>query len=94
MGDHADVQDQLANNIGWFVVGAVLGMTTAILLAPQSGRETRRLIVDKTQLGKDAVTDTSKDVYERSKEMIDKGRQLVDDAADLFERGRKLVRGI
>jgi hypothetical protein len=25
--------------------------------------------------------------------MIDKGRQLVEDAAGLFERGRKLVRG-
>ncbi len=94
MADQDDAQDQLANNIGWFVAGAVVGMTAAILLAPQSGRKTRRFITEKTQQGKEAVTGTSKDVYDRSKEMVDKGRQLVEDAADLFERGRKLVRGV
>ena len=94
MADQDEMQDQLANNIGWFVAGAVVGMTAAILLAPQSGRKTRQLIADKTQQGKEAVTETGKEVFDRSKEMIDKGRQLVEDAADLFERGRKLVRGV
>jgi gas vesicle protein len=93
MSDREEAQDQLANNIGWFVAGAVVGMTAAILLAPQSGKKTRRFISDKTKEGKEAVTDTGKEVYDRSKDMIDKGRQLVEDAADLFERGRKLVRG-
>ncbi|HUO31811.1 MAG TPA: YtxH domain-containing protein [Bryobacteraceae bacterium] len=93
MADQEEAQDQLASNIGWFVVGTVVGMTAAILLAPQSGKKTRHFIAGKTQQGKDAVTETGKDVYDRSKEMIDKGRQLVEDAADLFERGRKLVRG-
>jgi gas vesicle protein len=94
MSDHEDAQDILASNIGWFVAGAVVGMTAAILLAPQSGKKTRQLISGKTQQGKEAVTETGKEVYDRSKEMIDKGRQLVEDAADLFDRGRKLVRGL
>jgi len=94
MSDHEETLDNLANNLGWFFAGAVVGMTAAILLAPQSGKKTRQLISDKTQQGKEAVAETGKDVYDRSKEMIDKGRQLVDDAADLFERGRKLVRGV
>ena len=85
--------NQLANNIEWFVAGAVVGMTAAILLAPQSGKKTRRFIADKTQQGKDAVSETGKDVFDRSKDMVDKGRQLVEDAVDLFDRGRKLVRG-
>ena len=93
MADHEEAQDQLVNNIGWFVAGAVVGMTVAILLAPQSGKKTRQLISDKTKEGKDAITGTGKDAYDRSKEMIEKGKQLVEDAADLFERGRKLVRG-
>ncbi len=94
MSDQVDAQEnQLASNIGWFVVGAVVGLTAAVLLAPQSGKETRQFITDKTQQGRDAMAETGKDVYERSKEIIDKGRQLVEDAADLFERGRKLVRG-
>ena len=94
MSEHEEALDNLENNIGWFVAGAVVGMAAAILLAPQSGKKTRQLISDKTQQGKEAVTETGKEVYDRGKEMIDKGRQLVDDAADLFERGRKLVRGL
>ncbi|MGA2589783.1 MAG: YtxH domain-containing protein [Bryobacteraceae bacterium] len=94
MADHEEEQEnQFASNLGWFVAGTVVGMTAAILLAPQSGEKTRKFISDKTQQGKDAVTETGKDVYDRSKDIIDKGRQLVEDAADLFERGRKLVRG-
>jgi len=94
MADHEeDQENQFATNIGWFVAGTVVGMTAAILLAPQSGRETRKFISDKTQQGKEAVTGTGRDVYDRSKDMIEKGRQLVEDAAELFERGRKLVRG-
>ena len=88
-----ETEDRLANNIGWFVCGAVVGMTAAILLAPQSGKKTRQLISDKTKEGRDAVAETGKDVYDRSRDMIEKGKQLVEDAADLFERGRKLVRG-
>src|SRR5579871_4650491 len=94
MSDHEEAQDTLANNIGWFVVGSVVGMTAAVLFAPQSGQKTRQLISDKTHQGKDAVAGTGKEVFDRSREMIDKGRQLVEDAADLFERGRKLVRGL
>jgi gas vesicle protein len=90
MSDH---QEDFVNNMGWFVAGAVAGMTAALLLAPQSGKRTRRLIADKTQQGRDAVTETGKDVVDRGKDMVDKGRQLVEDAVDLFERGRKLVRG-
>jgi gas vesicle protein len=90
MSDH---QEDFVNNIAWFVAGAVAGMTTALLLAPQSGKRTRRLIADKTQQGREAVTETGKDVVDRGKDMVDKGRQLVEDAVDLFERGRKLVRG-
>jgi gas vesicle protein len=94
MFDHADAQDNLANNIGWFVAGTVVGMTVAILLTPKSGKQTRQIIAGKTQQSKEAVTETGKEVYDRSKETIDKGRQLVEDAADLFDRGRKLVRGL
>jgi gas vesicle protein len=93
MADLEDAQDHLANNLGWFVVGTVVGMTAAILLAPQSGRRTRQIITEKTREGRDAVAETGKDVYERSREMVEKGKQLVEDAAELFERGRKLVRG-
>ena len=79
--------------IGWFLVGAAVGAAIALLYAPQSGKDTRRLIAKKTERGKDAIVDSSKEVLDRGKELFDRGRELADEAADIFERGRKLVRG-
>ena len=88
-----DTQTDWSNRLAWFLTGAVIGATAALLYAPRSGRETRQYITDRTQQGREAVTDTSKDIVDASKEMFEPGRKLVEDAADLFERGRKLVKG-
>jgi gas vesicle protein len=81
------------NNVAWFLTGAFIGAAVAILYAPKSGKETRQFLADKVQQSKDAVTESSNNIVEASKDMFERGRQLVDDAADLFERGRKLVKG-
>jgi gas vesicle protein len=86
-------QEEGTNRLAWFLTGVVIGATVAVLYAPKSGKDTRQFISEKTQLGKDAVSETGKDVVEASKEMFDRGRKLVEDAADLFDRGRRLVRG-
>jgi gas vesicle protein len=80
-------------SIAWFLVGAALGASVALLYAPQSGRDTRRLIAKKTEQGREAIMDSSKEVLDRGKDLFDRGRELADEAADIFERGRKLVRG-
>jgi gas vesicle protein len=92
----ANVQDQMeegSNRLAWFLTGAIIGATAAILYAPQSGKDTRQFLTDKTQQGREAINDTSKDLVDASREMFDRGRKLVEDAAALFERGRKLVKG-
>ena len=86
-------QDEGTSRLAWFLTGVVVGATAAVLYTPKSGKDTRQFISEKTQQGKDAVTETGKDVVEASKEMFDRGRKLVEDAADLFDRGRKLVKG-
>ena len=86
-------QEEGTSRLAWFLTGVVIGATVAVLYAPKSGKDTRQFISQKTQQGKDAVTETGKDVVEASKEMFDRGRKLVEDAADLFDRGRKLVKG-
>src|SRR5580700_334708 len=48
-------------SLAWFLVGAAVGATVALLYAPQSGRETRRLISKKTEQGRDAIADSSKE---------------------------------
>jgi len=86
-------QEEGTSRLAWFLTGVVIGATVAVLYAPKSGKDTRQFISEKTQQGKEAVTETGKDVVEASKEMFDRGRKLVEDAADLFDRGRKLVKG-
>src|ERR1035441_8855415 len=86
-------QSQATSNIAWFLTGAFIGAAAAILYAPQSGKQTRRYISQKTQMGREAVESAGQDIADASKDMFERGRKLVDDAADLFERGRKLVKG-
>lgn len=88
-----NTQDDEPNRLAWFLTGAIIGATVAMLYAPKSGKDTRQIIADKTQQGKEAITGATKDVADASREMFDRGRKLVEDAADLFERGRKLVKG-
>jgi gas vesicle protein len=82
--------DEGSSRLAWFLTGAVVGATIAILYAPKSGRDTRQVLSDKSR---DAFGETGKNLVDASREMFDRGRQLVEDAADLFERGRKLVKG-
>ena len=80
-------------SLAWFLVGAAVGAAVALLYAPQSGKDTRRFIAKKTEQGREALVDSSKEALDRGKELFDRGRELADEAADIFERGRKLVRG-
>jgi gas vesicle protein len=82
-----------SNTLAWFLTGAFIGATAALLYAPKSGKDTRQFISEKTQQGKEAVAETSQDIVEASRDMFERGRKLVDDASDLFDRGRKLVKG-
>jgi gas vesicle protein len=79
--------------IVWFLAGAAVGASVALLFAPASGKHTRKYIARSTEKGKDALTDSGKELVDRSKELYERGRALVDEAAELFERGRKMVKG-
>lgn len=86
-------QDQTVSCLAWFLTGAVVGATVAILYAPKTGKQTRQFISERAQAGKEAVADTTSDIVESGKEMFERGRKIVDDAAALFDRGRRMVRG-
>lgn len=87
------IEDDNVGRLAWFLTGAIIGATVAVLYAPKSGKDTRQFLAGRAKEGKEAVADTAKDIVESSKEMFDRGRHIVDDAADLFDRARKLVRG-
>ena len=79
------------SSIAWFLAGAATGAAVALLYAPKSGKDTRKMIHRSTRDGREAVESTGKELMERGKELYERGRKIADDAAELFERGRKLV---
>jgi len=79
--------------LAWFLVGAAVGASVALLYAPQSGERTRRLIGRKLADGREALEDQGNELLEKSRELFEKGRKVADDAAELFEKGRAMVKG-
>jgi gas vesicle protein len=75
----------------WFITGAAIGTSIALLYAPKSGSDTRRLIGRKARHGRDAVADVGRELWDKGRDLYEKGRQVADDAAEMFERGRRLV---
>ena len=88
-----DTQNEGSSALAWFITGAVIGATVAVLYTPRTGKETRRLLSERTQQSREALQGSSKDLVDAGKDMFQRGRKLIEDASDLFERGRKLARG-
>ncbi len=84
-------KDDIGNSIAWFIAGAATGAALALLYAPKTGKDTRKLLHRTTREGREAVESSGKELMDRGKDLYDRGRKIADDAADLFERGRKLV---
>jgi gas vesicle protein len=93
-------RDNGGDKIVWFLTGAALGAAVALLYAPQSGERTRRMIGKKVREGREVIADRGRDLYDKGldlydkgEELFDKGRRVADDAAELFERGKRMVQG-
>lgn len=84
-------ESDFSGNFIWFIAGAALGASIAILYAPASGKTTRRYLGDKSRQGREAFSKTSREVMDRGRELYEKGRKVADEAAGLFERGRQLM---
>ncbi len=87
MAEDQDVGGKLL----WFVAGAALGAAVALLYAPAAGEDTRKYIGKKTQEGKDALSDSGREMFERGRELYERGRRMADEAAEMLERGKQIV---
>ena len=81
------------SKFGWFLAGAVIGAGAALLLAPKSGKDTRRYLSNTTKDSREAMESSGRELMDRGKELYDRGKKIVEDASELFERGKKLVQG-
>ena len=65
-----------------FILGALTGAAVALLVAPQSGEETRRMIGDKAREGADRAAEAAR----QGREMFNRQKQNITSA---YERGRE-----
>jgi gas vesicle protein len=78
------------SGITYFIVGLGIGVAVGMLLAPQSGEETRQLLREKADEGKDYLrtkADESKEfVRRRSTELRESASDLIDRSKDAITR--------
>jgi len=65
-----------------FVLGAITGATVALLMAPATGEETRRLLAEKAREGRDKAGEAAR----QGRELWNRQRETLTNA---FERGRE-----
>jgi len=76
-----------SNSSLWFVAGASLGATLALLFAPQSGEKTRRYLGKQARRTGSRLAEVSEDAIDKSRDLFDRGRELADEAAEMMEEG-------
>jgi gas vesicle protein len=65
-----------------FVLGAITGAAVALLVAPASGEETRRMLAEKAREGREKAGEAAR----QGRELWDRQRETLSNA---FERGRE-----
>lgn len=79
-----------ADRFAFFLAGLGIGAVIALLFAPQSGEETREMINQRVERGREYVNDQRKAVRRAAEDFMDEGRKraehLKDKANDLADR--------
>ena len=79
-----------------FLSGAALGAVAALLLAPQSGRESREQLRGYARRAEDNLRDLAGRAGETFEEVVDQGKEFVDSKKSVlreaFEAGREAMK--
>ena len=71
-----------SNEFTCFGIGAVLGAAAAILLAPKSGPDTRKLLRSKAEEGTDYLASRAADARDTASQAISRGKKVIKQNAD------------
>ena len=75
----ADNSGDLGSFLAGFVIGGLIGAGVALLMAPQSGEETRALISDKSIELRDRAAESAQDMQSRASDYAQQTAQLYDE---------------
>ena len=85
-----------AAGVGYFLAGVSVGAAVALLLAPKTGEQTRKLIAKKAGEGKDYVTSKGRELKGQAGDLVDKSRELVakqrERLAEALEAGKEAAK--
>jgi len=84
----AKQESDLGAFLSGFVIGGLVGAAVALILAPQSGEETRTLIRDKGIELRDQVEQTTTEARARAEKLAEEARLK---AEDLQKRGQVVL---
>lgn len=84
-------ENNIGSGLGWFVFGTAVGVTAAILLAPGSGKATRRKLATHATRGRKNLFNASQDAIDKGRELFERGREIAQEASDMFERGKRVA---
>ena len=70
------------NEFAFLGIGAALGAAAAILLAPKSGQETRKVLRSKAEEGTDYLASRAADVRDTAAEAINRGKKVIKQNAE------------
>lgn len=83
------------NNLGaflaGFVIGALVGAATALILAPQSGPDTRQRLVDVSTDFRHSAESTTREYRDRASSMISDTRQRTQDLTEQVQDQVRIV---
>lgn len=68
----------------WFLIGASVGAGVALLYAPQSGEETRKLIRQKAESAKESLAEAGAHVKDV---LVEKGESIVEAGRGVYRKG-------
>jgi gas vesicle protein len=85
-------RDGLAN----FFLGLGIGVGLGMLFAPKSGDETRELIMNKADQGREFIKKQTASLQDSASSLVDKGREMIgrqrDTINDALEAGKQAYR--
>jgi gas vesicle protein len=68
--------ENTGSKVSYFLVGLGIGALVGILFAPRSGEETREVLAQKAEEGKEYAQKKARELRERAEDLVDRGKHV------------------
>lgn len=82
MAENKQQDSDFGNFLAGFIVGGLVGAAAALLMAPQSGEETRAVIRDRSIELRERAVETAEDARARAEFALEDARMRAEEAAE------------